>query len=192
MIHGREFWLYTDHQQLLSIFGSKKSIPTYTANRLQRWALILLAYEFKIEYKNTAKFAYADALSRLIKDRVVNEKEDFLIASIKLEADVNRVLSDSGSNLPVTADRVKTETAKDAMLQRVFTYIKTSWPRVIKDATLKMFFNRRESLSENQGCMLSQDRVIIPLTLQAKVLKQLHAGHPGIVRMKALARSFVY
>ena len=41
-IHGREFILQTDHRPLFAIFGSKKGIPTHTANRLQRWATILL------------------------------------------------------------------------------------------------------------------------------------------------------
>ncbi|XP_026531512.1 uncharacterized protein K02A2.6-like, partial [Notechis scutatus] len=41
-------------------------------------------------------------------------------------------------------------------------------------------------------CVLWGDRVIIPERLQNKVLKLLHDGHPGIVRMKALARSYAW
>lgn len=36
------------------------------------------------------------------------------------------------------------------------------------------------------------ERVIIPYSLQKKILKQIHIGHPGIVRMKSIARSYVY
>ncbi|KXJ80988.1 hypothetical protein RP20_CCG022284 [Aedes albopictus] len=39
--------------------------------------------------------------------------------------------------------------------------------------------------------MLS-DRVVIPDTLRTAVLKQLHAGHPGMERMKGIARSYVF
>ncbi|XP_026576533.1 uncharacterized protein K02A2.6-like, partial [Pseudonaja textilis] len=35
-------------------------------------------------------------------------------------------------------------------------------------------------------------RVVIPATLRVPILKALHEGHPGIVRMKALARSYVW
>ncbi|XP_058024044.1 uncharacterized protein K02A2.6-like, partial [Ahaetulla prasina] len=36
------------------------------------------------------------------------------------------------------------------------------------------------------------DRVVIPEKLRKKVLELLHVGHPGIVRMKSLARSYVW
>ena len=35
-------------------------------------------------------------------------------------------------------------------------------------------------------------RVVIPRPLQARVLDELHVGHPGIVRMKAQARVHVW
>ncbi|XP_065092674.1 uncharacterized protein K02A2.6-like [Ochlerotatus camptorhynchus] len=56
MIFGRKILLQTDHQPLLRIFGSKKGIPVYTANRLQRWALTLLMYDFVMQYVATDKF----------------------------------------------------------------------------------------------------------------------------------------
>uniref|UniRef100_H2ZWC5 Gypsy retrotransposon integrase-like protein 1 n=1 Tax=Latimeria chalumnae TaxID=7897 RepID=H2ZWC5_LATCH len=42
------------------------------------------------------------------------------------------------------------------------------------------------------GCLLWGSRVVVPLTLKEKVLSELHDGHPGITRMKAVARSFVW
>ena len=35
------------------------------------------------------------------------------------------------------------------------------------------------------------DCVVVPTKLRKAVLKQLHPGHPGINRMKAIARSVV-
>lgn len=74
-IFGRKFTLQTDHKPLLSIFGNKKGIPVYTASRLQRWAIILLAYSFNIQYINTDSFAYADFLSRLINQHTKYDDE---------------------------------------------------------------------------------------------------------------------
>ena len=44
-----------DHKPLLFIFGSKKGIPTHTANRLQKFSIILLNYNFKMEYISSKK-----------------------------------------------------------------------------------------------------------------------------------------
>ncbi|XP_026532364.1 uncharacterized protein K02A2.6-like, partial [Notechis scutatus] len=47
-------------------------------------------------------------------------------------------------------------------------------------------------LFSQKGCVLWGDRVIIPEKLQHSILKLLHDGHPGIMRMKALARSYTW
>ena len=39
-LHGIRFLLQTDHKPLITIFGSKKGLPVYTANRLLRWGTI--------------------------------------------------------------------------------------------------------------------------------------------------------
>ena len=36
------------------------------------------------------------------------------------------------------------------------------------------------------------DRIVVPTKLRKAVLKQLHSGHPGNNRMKAIGRSVVY
>ena len=87
MIFGRKFTLQTDHKPLLSIFGSKKGIPVYTANRIQRWALTLLTYDFDIEYISTSSFGYADVLSRLL-DRSQTDDKEFVISAIHLDKTV--------------------------------------------------------------------------------------------------------
>ncbi|XP_060092566.1 LOW QUALITY PROTEIN: uncharacterized protein K02A2.6-like, partial [Heteronotia binoei] len=42
------------------------------------------------------------------------------------------------------------------------------------------------------GCILWGSRVVVPPPLRRQVLEDLHETHPGIVRMKALARSYVW
>ena len=190
-IHGRSFTLYTDHQPLLAIFGAKKGIPVYTANRLQRWLLQLLAYNFKIQYKNTLKFGHADVLSRLINQQQTTD-EDFVIATVQLENDIKQILDDAIRELPITSEIIKQETGKDKQLQLVTKYLRSSWPTNIKDNDMKAFYNHRDALSEKEGIIMLVNRIVIPFSLQKKVLNQLHSGHPGIVRMKALSRSFVY
>ena len=64
-LYGRKFTLITDHKPLLAIIGPKSAIPTLAAARMQRWALVLSAYDYVIEYRASEKHANCDALSRL-------------------------------------------------------------------------------------------------------------------------------
>jgi len=64
-LYGRSFILITDHQPLTTILGPKKGIPSLAAARLQRWALLLSAYQYTIQYKTSQAHSNADCLSRL-------------------------------------------------------------------------------------------------------------------------------
>lgn len=59
-------------------------------------------------------------------------------------------------------------------------------------AQFKPFFTRQHELSVHKGCLLWGTRVIISVKGEERVLQELHLSHPGIVRMKALARSHVW
>ena len=81
-LHGRRFILQTGHQPLITIFRSNKCLPVDTANRLLRWGMMLLNYNFKIEFLTSNNSSHADSLSRLIPQ---NTKvfEDSIIATLR-------------------------------------------------------------------------------------------------------------
>ena len=59
--------MLTDHQPLVTILGPKTGVPALAAARMQRWSLMLAAYQYEIEYRKSAEAdAEADALSRLV------------------------------------------------------------------------------------------------------------------------------
>ena len=62
---GRKFSLITDHKPLVHIFCPDKAIPVMSAARLQRYAILLSAYQYEIEYRNTKEHANADCFSQL-------------------------------------------------------------------------------------------------------------------------------
>jgi len=80
----------------------------------------------------------------------------------------------------------------DPVLSKVLEFVRHGWPQPVEDIRLKPYFNRRFELSVEQGCLLWGLRVIIPYRYQADMLEELHTGHPGIVRMKELARSYLW
>ncbi|XP_033014646.1 uncharacterized protein K02A2.6-like, partial [Lacerta agilis] len=63
---------------------------------------------------------------------------------------------------------------------------------LITDHKPLLFATRQHELSAHRGCLLWGDRVVVPQRLRQRVLEALHIGHPGIVKMKALARCYVW
>ena len=94
--------------------------------------------------------------------------------------------------LPVTAKDIALETSKDSVLMKVYDYIIEGWPNKPVDENIQPFYQRKDQLSTDQGCLLWGRRVIMPTTLQARMLNELHATHAGVVKMKAVARSAMW
>ena len=175
-IHGRTFTLQTDHKPLLTIYGSKKGLPTHTANRLQRWGTILLNYTFEMEFLPSSKLSHADGLSRLI-PKQTEPLEDTVIAALRAETEVKNTLCNTVRELPVTLDQIKEKSINDDFIN--MTKSKLS------DQVSDVF-----SICED--VLMYSDRVVVPKILQKKILRDFHIGHPGISRMKSLMRSYVY
>ena len=64
-LYGRKFTLVTDHKPLTTVLNPRKGLPTLAAARMQRWALLLPAYQYDIEFRSTSEHANADGFSRL-------------------------------------------------------------------------------------------------------------------------------
>lgn len=181
-LYGRRFILRTDHKPLVSIFGPKNGIPAMAASRLQRWATKLSAYSYDIEYVNT-KQNRADGLSRL---PVPCKNGNRLLAPEQtyLHFAENAMLLDY--------NEVKKQTERDPMLGRVISFIRDSWPIENEISALQPFFNRKNELYEELGCIMWGHRVVIPEKCRSEVLKELHEPHMGIVKTKSIARSYVW
>ena len=63
--------------------------------------------------------------------------------------------------------------------------------KLCTDQRIQTFFQRQASLSEVDGCLLSE-YMIAPSKLHERVIKQFHQSHQGISHIKALACSFAY
>lgn len=56
----------------------------------------------------------------------------------------------------------------------------------------KKFYAKRDELTVEKECLLWGYRVVAAESVQQCVLRELHASHFGIVKMKMLARSYVW
>ncbi len=182
-IYGRQFTLVTDHKPLMAILGSKKSLPTLAAARLQRWAIILLGYQYTLEFRHSIQHANADGFSRL--PRGDPEGEDDMDAGT-VAFNLHQI-----ETLPVSGQQVRNATLKDPQLSKVLRYTREGWPSEVLPE-LQPYHQRRFELGMEAGCLFWGTRIVVPLKLRPQVLAELHSSHPGIVRMKGQARGHVW
>ncbi|XP_020909051.1 uncharacterized protein K02A2.6 [Exaiptasia diaphana] len=92
----------------------------------------------------------------------------------------------------ITSEMIKKETAVNPVYSRVCQYTISGWPYVT-DPSYFPFKSKQHELTVEQGCLLWGTRVVIPPYLQLQaVLNELQETHPGITKMKALARSYLW
>jgi hypothetical protein len=70
-------------------------------------------------------------------------------------------------------------------------YVQNGWPSKVEEE-LKGYAVHKDELSLQDGLLLCGARVVIPSKGRRQVLEILHESHPGISKMKALARSVVW
>ena len=75
-LYRRRFTLLIVQQLLVTILGPKTGVPPLAAARMQRWSLILAAYQYEIEYRKPAEHANGDALSRLVQASLEEQEEE--------------------------------------------------------------------------------------------------------------------
>ena len=91
-------------------------------------------------------------------------------------------------SIPGTSAQLRRATCRDVLLSKVLKYTKRGWPTEVKEP-LRPFWNRRDELTIEDGCLLWGGRVV---KLRVKLLKELHRDHSGMSWMKAVARSYVW
>ncbi|CAC5370948.1 Uncharacterized protein K02A2.6 [Mytilus coruscus] len=187
-LYGRKFTLITDNKPLSLLLGPKIGIPMLAASRIQRWAIQLSGYQYDVKCKSSSENANADGLSRLPLKETLCESP-FNIFWEEVEIRNIQALNE----LPVSANNIKRETEKDSTLVKVKHATLYGWPKYTDISNeLKPYFRVKDELSMEEGCLLRGIRVIIPERYKADVLNELHVNHPGIVRMKGLARMHVW
>ena len=123
---------------------------------------------------------HADALSRLPLDHGEGDE-------VPQPAEVVFLLQKLDYS-PATSEHIKTMTRRDPVLSKVSEYVTTGWPTDCANSNLSVYFHKQNEISIENGCLLWGTRVIIPTSGHKAVLELLHECHPGIVKMKSIAR----
>ena len=142
---------------------------------------MLGAYTYRITYRLGREILHADGLSRLPLPEQPSE--------VPLPGETI-LLVESLERGVVNARRIKSWTGNDPILSRVHQYVMQGWPMHVEEMLIP-YQRRQEELSIHDGCIVWGSRVIVSEKGQESVVDLHHEGHPGISRMKSLARSFV-
>ena len=158
---GTPFELITDHKALEMIYSPKSKPPA----RIERWALRLQQYQYKVIYKRGADNP-ADVLPRMplpshqSQPNVADEYVNFVLHHAVPKA--------------MTLEEVAQSTLKDNEFQAVTRAIQTDkWNN---DPLLAPFYNvRHERTVTMQGVVLRDHRIVMPQAL-------VHQGHQELLR----------
>ncbi|KAL5516094.1 hypothetical protein EMCRGX_G001364 [Ephydatia muelleri] len=183
-LFGRQFVVYSDHKPLQFLFSETKPVPTMASSRIQRWALTLSAYNYQMVFRPGKNQGNADGLSRLPLAEAPEEVPTPGDTILMLQA-----FSDMSS--VVTATSIRRWTDKDPVLSVVRRMVLHGW-RTQSNEQFKPYECRKSELSVEDGCILWGSRVVVLPPGRVPIIKILHDGHPGVSRMKSLARSVVW
>ena len=150
-------------------------------------AIILSEYDFVVQYKTTAKHGNADGLSRLPLN--VTDQDD-----LSEEAEVVCAIEKQQLNsLPIQSCDIQKVTMQDPVLSQVYGFIINGWPTSSKTLPdqVKPFFSKRFELTVNNRYLLWGICVVNPDKFHPAILHLLHDGHPGMTKIKSIARLHV-
>ena len=182
-IYGRQFVIKTDQH----IFSESRAVPTMASGRIQQWAITLGAYDYSIRYKKGVANANADALSRLPLQSPDQQTPQ--------PAEVVHLMEHL-STTPLSSSRIKSLTDGDPTLSRVHRLVLEGWsdqeaePGI--DSEFAVYARMRLELSVEGGCVLWGCRVVVPRKARGQAMEILHGSHPGMAKMKSLARSYLW
>ena len=151
-LYGRKFTLLTDHKPLTTILGPKNAVPALVAARLQRWVLLLSTYLYGIQYQSSDKHSNTNGLSHL---------SPLLSISHRFKLYLSILLT----------FRERPEEARSSA-RSYSTLGRISLPLCLMSSSL--FIVKKHKLTVEQNCLLWGTRVIIPKSLRATILEELH------------------
>ena len=179
-IYGKPVIVETDHKPLVSIMQK----PIYMlSSRMQRMRMRLLNYNLHVVYIKGSCMYFADTLSRAHSSKTVPVNLfDNEVSVAELEV-VNDFMQE-----------IIQETKNDDTLQRLRSLAMNGWPNDKNEvpSDLKPFYVFKDEINISKSLVLKNDRIIIPKSMQKKMLYRLHESHLGLVKSKQLARDSIF
>ena len=184
LTYGNFVHIKSDHRPLESLF--KKSLHK-VPSRIQKLMIRLMRYNVEISYMPGREMYIADALSRAY---LSDEKPDLSYSVLKVHSHAQL------SNINISPERKEQfiqATNKDAELCGLKKFAAEGWPakKFIPNNLLR-YYNIKDYISESEGLLFFEDRLMIPKSLIPFMLKLVHECHFGVIKTKQRARQCVF
>ena len=189
-LYARHFTLITDHKPLTQILHPEKSLPVLCISRMANYADYLAHFDYEVVFKTSKANANADYCSRAPLPLTIHAVGDSL--SKKREEtdefdDFDFFVIHQTKQLPVRYEAIARETRKDPHLGQILKMLEEG-----QDLERHGFKAPEVKYTLAANCLMFEHRVVVPPGLRDAVLSDLHSAHLGIVKMKGIARSFVF
>lgn len=188
-IYGTTFDMITDHKPLELIFNNPNSKPPA---RIERWGLRLQQYSFNVKYRPGSNNP-ADYMSRHPVYPTTTKQQ-------RLTEQYVNFLTNHSVPKAINLEEIIEATNKDETLQTAKQLIQSGkWydikrtPIVGNLDDLKSLEKVRTELTvTSNGLILRGSRIVIPTTLQNRIITLAHEGHQGMSKTKSLLREKVW
>ena len=153
--------------------------------RLQRMLLKLTKYDLKVRYVPGKQQVLSDCLSSALvqpTESLSNEYDDVEVHLINQLGLVNDALA-----------KFRSCTNTDETSQVVMEYVLTGWPadKAQVDELARQYFSYREELSVEDGLLFKKERLVVPQSMRAGVLDEIHGAHMGESKSLSFARDYI-
>ena len=184
---GRTITVQSNHQPLKSIW--KKFIVS-ASPRLQRLLLRLAHYDINIEFLQGKENVIADALSRVCPLQSNNSK----IKDSNIDVIPIHHITQSAPVSKTRLQELRLATQSDPTHCSLAKTVHEGWPQSRKDCPEQAldFWSFRQEISEKDGLLYKNQRLIVPHNERLETHKVLHLGHYAVDKMQLRALETVY
>ncbi|XP_053388040.1 uncharacterized protein K02A2.6-like [Mercenaria mercenaria] len=186
-LYRHSFTLISDAKALEHIYANPKSKPPA---RLERWRMRLQAHDFHVKYRS-GDSNMSDYLSRHPDAASSKQSKQSKHAERHISFIAHHCVPKA-----VTMKEIISATRDDSDLQTVISNVKSSKWKNSQNSVIDTFARCKHAPTvvylEDGEVLLHESKLVIPKSLQDKVINIAHEGHQGIVKTKQLLREKVY
>lgn len=185
----------TDHKPLVKLLGDR-TLDEIENTRLFRIKQRTLPWRFDIVHMPGKSNSVADATSRYPMFLSPSNESNCFSPEDETEHALNAAISSQiTDHISLSWNEISAATSSDSVLSKVILYVRNGWPPCSKslDSATTSFWRLRNKLFLRDGDVLMyKDRVVVPLSLQSRVLNLLHSAHQGTSGMHLRAEGLVF